>query len=101
MNSIPPYIIIEVANTHAGDIHYMKNLINEFSQYNKNTGIKFQPFKYDEIALEDYEWYPVYQTLFFNEGQWKSIIAEAKSTKDIWIDVFDNYSVKIIEQNLK
>ena len=39
--------------------------MNEFSSYDKNVGIKFQPFKYDEIALEDFEWYPVYQTLFF------------------------------------
>lgn len=101
MSSLPPYIIVEVANTHAGDINYMNNLINEYSQYNTNAGIKFQPFKYNEIALEDFEWYPVYQTLFFDESQWKSIIANAKKTKDIWIDVFDNYSVKIIQENLK
>lgn len=101
MSSQPPYLIVEIANTHGGDINYMNNLINEYSQYSKNTGIKFQPFKYDEIALEDFEWYPVYQTLFFDESQWKSIIANAKKTKDIWIDVFDNYSVKIIQENLK
>lgn len=101
MSAQPPYIIVEVANTHGGDINYMNNLINEFARYNKNTGIKFQPFKYNEIALEDFEWYPVYQTLFFDESQWKSIIANAKKTKDIWIDVFDNYSVKIIQESLK
>ncbi|MES2131544.1 MAG: hypothetical protein V4506_04285 [Bacteroidota bacterium] len=59
-----PYIIIEIANTHAGDINYLNALIDDFSIYNENIGIKFQPFKYDEIALEDFEWYPVYQTLF-------------------------------------
>ena len=93
-----PYLIIEIANTHAGNIDYLYGLLDEFAQ--KETGIKFQPFKYDEIALDDFEWYPVYQTLFFNEEQWKGIIQKAKKTKDIWIDVFDNYSVKIIEQNL-
>ncbi|MES2131545.1 MAG: N-acetylneuraminate synthase family protein [Bacteroidota bacterium] len=36
----------------------------------------------------------------FDESQWKSIIAHAGKTKDIWIDVFDNYSVKIIQENL-
>lgn len=101
MSSKAPYVIIEIANTHAGNIDYLNNLLNEFSSYDKNVGIKFQPFKYDEIALEDFEWYPVYQTLFFDEKQWSSIIQNAKKTKEIWIDVFDNYSVKIIEQNLK
>ena len=56
MSSKAPYVIIEIANTHAGNIDYLNNLLNEFSSYDKNVGIKFQPFKYDEIALEDFEW---------------------------------------------
>ena len=100
MISAAPYIIIEIANTHGGDFNYVKKLLSEFSAYNKNVGIKFQPFKYDEIALDEFQWFPVYKTLFFDEGQWKEIIREAKQTKEIWIDVFDNYSVRIIEQNL-
>jgi N,N'-diacetyllegionaminate synthase len=72
-----PYIILEIANTHAGDKNYVFKLLEEYSSYKENYGIKFQPFKYDEIAREDYEWYPVYQTLFFDEPTWKSIIDKA------------------------
>lgn len=100
MQNLAPYIIIEVANTHAGNFEYVFNLLKEYEKYDQKTGIKFQPFKYDEIALDDFEWYPVYQTLFFNEEQWKKIIDTAKKTKDVWIDVFDNYSVQIIKNNL-
>jgi len=95
-----PYIILEIANTHAGDKNYVFKLLDEYSSY-KNCGIKFQPFKYDEIAREDYEWYPVYQTLFFDESTWKSIIDKAAETKGVWLDVSNSYSVKILKQNLK
>ena len=95
-----PYIILEIANTHAGDKNYVFKLLAEFSAY-KNCGIKFQPFKYDEIAREDYEWYSVYQTLFFDESVWKSIIDKAAETKGVWLDVSNSYSVKILKQNLK
>lgn len=95
-----PYIILEIANTHAGDKNYVVKLLEEYSSYS-NCGIKFQPFKYDEIAREDYEWYPIYQTLFFDESTWKGIIDKAAETKGVWIDVSNAYSVKILKQNLK
>jgi spore coat polysaccharide biosynthesis protein SpsF (cytidylyltransferase family)/sialic acid synthase SpsE len=95
-----PYIILEIANTHAGDKNYVFRLLDEYSSY-KNCGIKFQPFKYDEIAREDYEWYPVYQTLFFDEPTWKSIIEKAAETKEVWVDVSNAYSVKVLNNNRK
>jgi spore coat polysaccharide biosynthesis protein SpsF (cytidylyltransferase family)/sialic acid synthase SpsE len=94
-----PYIILEIANTHAGDKNYVFRLLEEYKEYT-GCGIKFQPFKYDEIAREDYEWYPVYQTLFFDEETWKSIIDKASATKDIWLDVSNAYSVNILRKNL-
>lgn len=95
-----PYIILEIANTHAGDRTYVFRLLEEYASY-KNCGIKFQPFKYDEIARKDYEWYPVYQTLFFDEPTWKSIIEKAAETKEVWVDVSNSYSVKILNNNSK
>ncbi len=86
-----PYIILEIANTHAGDKNYVFKLLEEYSSYKENFGIKFQPFKYDEIAREDYEWYPVYQTLFFDESTWKQIIGKAAETKGVWLDVSNSY----------
>jgi N,N'-diacetyllegionaminate synthase len=94
------YTILEVANTHAGNIDYIYRLIDEFKPFDKNHGIKFQPFRYCDIALEDFEWYPVYEKLFFDEKEWDSIITKANETKDIWLDLFDIYGIKILKNHL-
>jgi spore coat polysaccharide biosynthesis protein SpsF (cytidylyltransferase family)/sialic acid synthase SpsE len=93
------YNLIEVANVHAGSIDYLKSLIKEF-EHLKGYGMKFQPFKADEIAMPDFEWYQTYKELFFSQEQWKEIINLARKTKDVWIDVFDAYSVQIIKENI-
>ena len=94
------YNIIEVANVHAGDFNYLKNMITEFSDLKSVSGIKFQPFKYDKIAAPDFAWYEVYKELFFNEQQWEEAINEASKFYDIWIDTFDDYSYDIIKNNI-
>ena len=73
------YNILEVANTHAGNIQYIFKLLEEFNEFKKNDGfgIKFQPLKYDNIATSDYEWYKVYVELFFSHEEWESIISKA------------------------
>ena len=50
--------------------------------------------------MDDFEWYSVYKKLYFNLNDWKEIINKASLTKDIWIDVFDKYSISIINDNL-
>lgn len=95
------YQILEVANTHGGSIDYVFALLNEYEKFKGNFGIKFQPFKYDQLATKDYEWYDVYTELYFNNQQWVAIINEAKRTKDVWLDLFDNYGVEILSQNLE
>ena len=92
--------IIEVANTHGGDFDYMISLIDEFERI-QPSGIKFQPLKYDQIAVKDYEWYPVYEKLYFTPIQWKEIISRAKQTKEVWLDLFDTYGVQILKDQLE
>lgn len=94
------YTIIEVANTHGGDVTYLKELILQFSDFKENFGIKFQPLHPDKLATKDFEWYPVYQALMFDTVQWKDIINLAGDTKDIWLDIFDEYGVQILKENL-
>ena len=96
------YNILEVANCHGGDINYLYNLIDKYSSFDKKEkfGIKFQPFKYDLIAVETYSWYPIYKDLFFTKKEWKDIIQKAFITKDIWLDIFDEYGLEILEENL-
>jgi len=95
-----PYIIIELANTHGGDFSYLSSLIDAFEPYQQHYGIKFQPLSPDTLATPDFEWYPVYQTLYFNSEQWREIIHKASTTKDVWIDIFDRYGVTIVKENL-
>ena len=95
-----PYILIELANTHGGDFTYLTELIRQYSAYRENFGIKFQPLSPDTLATPDFEWYSVYQTLYFTPEQWRETLLESSKTKDIWIDIFDLYGVKIIADNL-
>ncbi len=95
-----PYNILEIANVHAGNENYMNALLEEFSEFKGNFGIKFQPFKYDCLALPDFSWYDVYKELYFSPGQWKKIITKAAATKEIWIDSIDEYTFQIVSENL-
>lgn len=94
------YYILEVANTHGGDLNYLNSLLDEFSDLNApKMGIKFQAFKYDQIATEDYEWYETYEKLYFSSNEWKGIINKASQTKDVWLDIFDGYGIEIFNDN--
>ncbi len=93
------YHIIEIANVHAGKEEYVYDLFKEFSTLKGINGIKFQPFKYDKIALEDFSWYEVYKELYFTPEKWKAMIDQASKHWDIWIDTFDDYSFEIARDN--
>ena len=94
------YIIIEVANTHGGNLDYLERLIDSFEKYREGFGMKFQPFSFDTLATPDYPWYSTYQELFFDSSQWKGILDRASKTKDIWLDLFDTYGVRILNENI-
>jgi N,N'-diacetyllegionaminate synthase len=94
------YNILEIANVHAGQESYMMQLLEEYAVYKEHFGIKFQPFKYDSIALSDFSWYEVYKELYFSPEQWKKIITKAAATKDVWIDFIDEYTFQIVSENL-
>lgn len=100
--NLKPEIILEVANFHGGDTGKIFEVINLYSKLNYDSlGVKFQPFKYDEIALEDFSWFNIYKELFIEEKLWKKIIRKAsKHFKSIWLDIFDLYGVNILKQNI-
>lgn len=97
-----PYLIVELANSHAGSKEELKELINQFDhlEYDKK-GIKLQVFQPEKIALPDFEWYEVYEQLFFDKFTWSELISLASNAGDVWIDVFDVYSVEVISENLE
>lgn len=97
-----PYLLCEIANAHGGDFHLLDELISKFGEFDyPRKGIKFQVFKADKIALPDFEWFQVYEELFFSPEQWQAAIEKASGLGDVWIDVFDTYSVEILEKNRK
>lgn len=94
------YNILEVANCHGGSLDYIRQLLRDFERI-ENVGMKFQPFKYDLIASQDYSYFPVYKKLFFEKHEWNSIFDLAESThKEIWLDLFDLYGINILKENL-
>lgn len=94
------YLLFEIANSHGGSKKYIYEWIDSLPQ-EKNSGVKFQIFKYNEIALKDYQYYPVYLKFFIDKQNWGKIFTHAKSKGfDVWIDVFDLYSVEVIKDNL-
>lgn len=95
------YLLFEMANSHGGSVEYIYSLLGALPK-KKNTGIKFQVFKYDELALKDYQWYPVYKKLYISEKKWGDIFSYGKQLSfDLWIDVFDSYSLFILKKNIK
>lgn len=96
-----PYLLCEVANVHGGDQRYLERLIYEFGQlpYEKK-GIKFQIFKYDRVALPDFEWFSVYEELYFDKSEWRALIKQARTFGDVWIDIFDTYGVEVLSDCL-
>ncbi len=95
------YNIIEIANTHGGSLKYLHALIDQFAEFGEGFGMKFQPFKYDKISAEDFSWYETYKELYFTPDEWKDIISKTADTKDVWLDMFDMYSVQILQENLQ
>ncbi len=94
-------IIFEVANAHGGKKENLVKLIEEYKKFNyNNKAIKFQPFKPDFIALPDYDWYNVYQELFFEKEIWREAIHSVKDAGGIWLDIFDIYGVEVFENNV-
>lgn len=100
-NFFPPYLIIEIANSHDGKKKKLEKLLKNFSNINySNKGIKFQVFSPEKISLSDYKWFKVYKELFFEEGYWNSVIKKTSFFGDVWLDLFDSYSVSILKKNL-
>ena len=98
---ILPTVIFELANSHGGNPKKLTELLESFGNIEyPNKAVKFQVFKADTIALQDYDWYQVYQRLELPEHEWVRLIKTAAGHGEVWIDVFDTYSIFILKNNL-
>ena len=101
MYSKYPEIIMELANSHGGKLENIKKSIKFYNSLNyKNKSIKFQVFKYSDIATNDYTWFEVYKKLFLSQSTWSKILKLVNNRKS-WIDIYDDYSLEILKKNLR
>lgn len=91
------YFILEVASTHGGRVGYLDQLMLEFERFD-NAGIKFQPFRFDRLASPDYKGYETYRKLALTDKQWGEITEKASQTKEVWLDIFDEFSVLVFRE---
>ncbi len=96
--SLGNQVIIEIANTHGGDINYITELIRQFEKF-KDFSIKFQPLHPDKLATPNFSAYPIYQELVFTPEEWNGLINLANQSKNVWLDIFDEYGVQILKEN--
>lgn len=91
-------IIAEIANAHQGDEQLLLELVKSAAESGAD-GIKFQWFKYDHIAVPEYEFYPVYKELFIPEPAWRSALELAETFNlETWIDVFDDWGLELAKR---
>lgn len=95
-----PYVIFEVANVHGGNREKLLQLVNAYKQIDyPKKAIKFQPLNPEKLALPDYQWFGVYQELYFEPNIWSEVIGIAAEVGGVWLDIFDTYGVEILNAN--
>jgi N,N'-diacetyllegionaminate synthase len=100
-------LILEVANTHGGNTNYVDALINEFSaafrqeSSGKKLGMKFQPFTAVGISCPDFSAHKLYKELEIDYENWISIIDKANKNFEVWLDIFDLFSVQVLKENFE
>ncbi|WDV45733.1 N-acetylneuraminate synthase family protein [Clostridiaceae bacterium M8S5] len=88
-------IIGEIASAHMGDVNKLYSMVKAVADTGAN-GVKFQWYKYNHLAVEDYYFYEGYKKLFITENDWAKILSFAKKHNlEIWIDIFDDWGLNL------
>lgn len=96
----PPYLLIELANAHGGDLRLLEDMIAAYSDISyAQKGLKFQAFAADMIALPDYPSYDLYRRLGFDLDTWAHLVGLARESGDVWLDIFDAFGASVLEHN--
>lgn len=91
-------VIAEIANAHQGDIGILHSLVKAAAGSGADA-VKFQWFKYDRLATEDYSFYKSYQEMFITESEWEKTLCLARSLGlEIWVDIFDDWGLELAHQ---
>ena len=88
-----PFVIVEVASNHAGDLKRFPQYINLCAS-NKSASIKFQIFDVDSLCHSSYRFISDLSTIALTYTQWTSIINSALAQGlDVWLEPFDSASL--------
>ncbi|MBB3763513.1 cytidylyltransferase domain-containing protein [Sphingomicrobium lutaoense] len=100
MNDTMPVLMIELANAHGGVEQVIDAMIEAaIAVEYPDKVIKFQPFKFDLIAIPDFEYYSVYRDLYFSPSEWGRMILKTASNCKVCLDILDLYSCEILRSN--
>lgn len=92
------YIIAEVANAAQGKVELNFKLIEAAKKACANA-IKFQLYKYDELATRTYSKYETFKRTFYSlEDRSRFIDRAHDSGLDVWVDVFDRWGLKVAQK---
>jgi len=95
------YIIAEVANAAQGVVENNHLLIDAAANVGAD-GIKFQFYKYDEIATPSYEKYENFKRTFYTEDQRLGFVEHAfEKNLDVLVDIFDRWAVEVVRKGIK
>lgn len=95
-------IIAEVANSHNGNVKNIFNLIKKFSSIDyKNLSFKFQIISASGLSVKNHPFNKIYKKLEITESNWKKILSYTSKKYKVWIDVFDEFGLKILKENYK
>ncbi|RYD03464.1 hypothetical protein N752_19995 [Desulforamulus aquiferis] len=91
-------VIAEIANAHQGDVNILNSLIKAAANSGAD-GVKFQWFKYDHLATEEYNFYKSYKDLFIEEEKWQDILSLTKQLGlEVWVDIFDQWGLELAQK---
>jgi len=90
-----PLLIAEIANTHGGNINYLKEIIRK-TQQTKVDAIKFQIIRASEILTSNHPQYKLFKSLEFSKKEWIDNTKYIKNyNKKIVTDIFGENSLEI------
>jgi len=92
------YIIAEVANAAQGMAEVNHQIINAVSKTGADA-IKFQFYKYDELATLHYEKYENLRRTFYSTEERISFVRHARDVGlDVVIDIFDRWGLSVVRK---